>query len=197
MKYQSLSDDLFEPFKMGDVKAFEHVYRLYFPSVYRYVRKHVKDEIEAKDIAADCFLKLWKYHDNILNPEHLRRYLFHSAMTGCADYYRRTGIVMTEEIEDQLSPAEDEQYLEEVKLKSQMLSIVKRYMPLLPGQYQEVLRLIYFEGLDSAGAADRLQTSVESVHTKRYRAVEALKRIIPPDALGVLLLYVILYAENQ
>jgi RNA polymerase sigma factor (sigma-70 family) len=195
--YQNLSDDLFDQFKMGDRKAFEDVYYLYFNALYRYVWNHARGESDAEDIVAECFAKLWNYHDNILNPEHLRRYLFRSAMTGCADYYRRTGIVITEEINDQLMLAEDEQYLEKEALKSEMLSVIKHYMPLLPEQYQEIIRLIYFEGLDSAGAAKRLGTSVESVHTKRHRAVEALKRIIPPDAPGVLLLYVILYVENQ
>jgi RNA polymerase sigma factor (sigma-70 family) len=197
--YQNLSDEIFDQFKSGDVDALKQIYLLYFRDLYGYVKKLIKDETDAKGIARDCFIKLRDYRSNIRDPDHLRRYLFHMVKTGCADYYRQKRPARDAEIEYLRMLVEDEQYLLEEDLKSEMLSIIERHIPLLPEQYQEVLRLIYREGLKPGEAATRLGKSAHSVYLLHSRALGRLKELIgPTKALGFLLIvYFLLYADKQ
>ena len=199
MKYQSLSDEQFGLFQEGNVDALKAVYDLYFKDLYGYTRSVVADEADAKDIAADCILRLRDYRLSIKDAGHLRAYLFHTAMTRCIDYHRRLKVKRSREMEYLQSLAEDEQYLEEEDLKSELLSAIEQHVKSLPQRYQDVLRLLYLEGLESEEVATRMQIPVDAVYRINFRARQALKKLmLPPDALAILLMmYFLLHTDNQ
>jgi RNA polymerase sigma-70 factor (ECF subfamily) len=199
MKYQSLSNELFDLFKEGNVDALKHVYDLYFNDLYGYIKSIVPDEAVANDIAVDCILRLRDYRLSVKDATHLRAYLFRTAMTRCVDYHRRLKVTRNLEMEYLQSLAEDEQYLEEEKLKGELLSAIEQHVKSLPQRSQDVLRLLYLEGLEREEVASRLKISVNTVYMINHRAIKGLRKLIPPpDALGILLLvYFLLHTDNQ
>jgi DNA-directed RNA polymerase specialized sigma24 family protein len=123
-------------------------------------------------------------------------------MTGCVDYYRKLKRVKSQEEEYRQSLAEDEQYLEEEDLKGELLSALEGHIKSLPQRYQDVLRLIYKEGMKPAEVATLLRLPADRVHMIHFRAVGKLRillrKLLPPDALGMLLLvYFLLHTDNQ
>ena len=199
MKYQSLSNELFGLFKKGDVDALKHVYDLYFNDLYGYIKSIVPDETDAKDIAVDCILRLRDYRNSVKDTGHLRAFLFRIAMTSCADYYRRLKRAKSQETEYLQSLAEDAVYLEEEALKGELLSAIERHVKSLPQRSQEILRLLYLEGLKREEVATRLDISVNTVYIIHHRAMEALRKLmLPPDSLAILLMvYFLLHTDNQ
>jgi len=71
--------------------------------------------------------------------------------------------------------------VEELAERSELLDLVRPVLAeaigQLSGQFQQALRMRYWEGLDQAEAAELLGTSVNAVKARHYRAMLALRQL--------------------
>jgi hypothetical protein len=56
----SSMDEVIRLVQRGDLRAFEHIYRLHFPRVYALCLRLVRDPVEAEDFAQDVFMQLFR-----------------------------------------------------------------------------------------------------------------------------------------
>ncbi len=53
------ADELFDKIKLGDQKALEMLFSIYFPRLNDFARNVVKDDVISQDIVQDVFVKVW------------------------------------------------------------------------------------------------------------------------------------------
>lgn len=87
MKQFNLEDMLIE-FQQGCPKAFQHIYTLFYKSIFDYTLSIVGQKEDAEDITADTFIKLNNRRSNYLDIQIIRAFLFITARNGSLDCLR-------------------------------------------------------------------------------------------------------------
>jgi RNA polymerase sigma-70 factor, ECF subfamily len=179
----SLLDEL----KGGSHKAFEHVFRYYYPRIMAYTAVIV-DELTAEDIVQDMFLYIWENHTKIEASTGFSSYLFQSAYTRCMDYYRM------KRREDQYAVQSENTYLEECEdLLQQDASVIEdlyhkdfsrrlnELLEKLPQQRREAFIMTYVEGLKAKEVAERMNIPQRTVESHVYLTLKYLKQKMSKD----------------
>lgn len=161
----------------GDEKAFEKLYRLYFPRLFSYSEKIVENSNMAKDIIQNIFIKVWE-NPKIIKTDNPEAFLFKMVRNASLNYIRHLKVV------DNLKKKVKEKYLgeelynidfvgnEPIELiNSELQAKVAQVMNSLPQKCREVFSLSRNEGLKNREIAKKLNISVKSVEKHISRAL--------------------------
>lgn len=177
MKLDDANRELFIKTLHKNEKAFEKLYRLYFPRLFSFSMKIVEDQSMAKDIVQNIFIKIWESPDIIKldNPE---AYLFKMVKNASLNYIRHLKVL------DNLKVQVKEKYLgeelyyidfignEPVELISREIQEkIDQVMNSLPKKCREVFLLSRNEGLKNREIAKKLNISIKSVEKHISKAL--------------------------
>jgi RNA polymerase sigma-70 factor (family 1) len=186
-----------EVLKEGDEKALAYFFKLYNKSLQYFVLRMIEDEVEAEDIVASCFVKLWERRTGFASPDKLKSFLYVSCRNSCFNYLRhlkiKSEVQLTyfKELEDS---SEDVLYR---IVESEVLQALHREIELLPENYREVFKRIYFEQQKTDEIASELGLTVQTVRNYKTRAVELLRSAMLKHGLSsALTLALILLKEK-
>lgn len=137
--------------------------------LYRYCIMMVKNRPLSQDIVQDCFLSLWKNHDNV-EYEKAKSYLVSTAYHIIVSYRRKTSA--------------ESRYMEEMEEKISKNSYdgstdaINMYLEKLPKSYKDMLVLRDMQGYSYQDIALVMDCSVENVKITIYRARKKMKEMI-------------------
>src|SRR5262245_49138354 len=69
-------------------EEFKIAVREYTKNLYRYLNKTLRDEGAAKDLAQDCYVKLWTHRNNV-DPLKIKAWLFAVAHNAMMNYLKK------------------------------------------------------------------------------------------------------------
>jgi RNA polymerase sigma-70 factor (ECF subfamily) len=158
----------------SDVDRFEAIWREHYSAVTAYALRRVGNAHDAEDIAESTLLVAWRARDPLPAEGELRLWLLGLAHQRCSNHLRRRGSVIRAlqsvafhlEAEGRLgssSPSGDDE-------------LFARCFARLRPKQQEVLRLVYCDGLSHADAARLLGCSANAFDARLCRARAALRR---------------------
>jgi RNA polymerase sigma-70 factor, ECF subfamily len=164
---------LFSRIQKGDKKAFEALFRAYYPFLCQYATRMIKDLPEAEEIVQGLFTGLWEKRTRIDIKTSVKNYLFRSVKNRCLNTLNRNHLKneflrksMTES-----EPVSEENYESEFGL----LLKIEESISSLPEKRQEIFRLNREEGLKYREIADRLNISLKTVESQMGLALKALR----------------------
>ena len=171
---------LWQKIKKGNIRAFEILYKSYFPSLCLYSYGLIPDAELVKEIVNDVFLKIWDKRTEIDIQYGIKPYLFRCVHNACLDYirlkknhrkYRITDI--SDEIRELADP--DEEYLlHQIALKK-LEEDVTMCIDQLPERCREIFILSRYELLSYIKISEKLNISVNTVKTQISRALDCLR----------------------
>ena len=169
----------------GDTQAFERLYDHFFPQVYRYAAFRFQKEM-AEDLVADIFVKVWEklhtYQERKGVP--FAAWLFRIARYEVIDAYRaHRG---TEEVPEDLSDPDVMNHADDGVKRAEKLKVVRDAMDRLPDRFRDVLLLSYMADLPHSEIARTLKMREGAVRVLKFRALEKLEQLLPPEAHGML-----------
>lgn len=171
--------------KEGDTQAFEHLYNYFFPQVYRYTAFRFDREI-AEDLVADIFVKVWEklhtYQERKGVP--FAAWLFRIARYEVIDAYRSHR--ETVEVPENFHDPDEMNHADDRLRRADTLRIVRSAMDQLPRRYREILLLSYMADLPHSEIARTLKMREGAVRVLKFRALEKLETLLPPEAHGML-----------
>lgn len=85
-KYQE--NKLIKALVVGDESAYRELFDLYYSRVFKFTTSIIHDQQEAKDLAQNCFVKLWLNRDRLEHISSLNNYIFTIARNSACDYLR-------------------------------------------------------------------------------------------------------------
>jgi len=142
---------------MKDKKAFEDLFKEYYPFLCSFAKKYVDDVDACKDIVHNVFLNLWQKQETLQTESSLKPYLFKSVQNRCLNYIRdRKKIVRHDVIMEEEHLAgyfESTDYLEQ----SEMEMEIKATIDGLPDSCRQVFKLSRFEEKKYKEIADELE----------------------------------------
>lgn len=182
--YQSDNDFLLSAVQRGDQKAFDTLFRRYYPMLCAYGHRFVELE-DAEEIVEDSLLWIWENRETLVIESSLNSYLFkmvyRRALNKLAhiNATQRADTRFYEEMQEMLQDTDIYQ-IEELTQR------IKNAIASLPESYREAFVMHRFRDMSYKEIAETLEVSPKTVD---YRIQQALKqlRIDLKDYLPLLL----------
>ena len=170
--YQSDNDFLLSPVQRGDQKAFDTLFRRYYPMLCAYGHRFVELE-DAEEIVEDSLLWIWENRETLVIESSLNSYLFkmvyRRALNKLAhiDATQRADTRFYEEMQEML---QDTDYYQIEELAKRIEDAVAA----LPESYREAFVMHRFRDMSYKEIAETLGVSPKTID---YRIQQALKQL--------------------
>ena len=163
----------YQRFLKGATASLEETVRFYSDALVRFARHYVKDPAIAEDIMEDAFVALILKRKRFFEEEQLRAYLYKTVRNKCLTHLRgQKHLASLFDYADKLVGG----YVENEVLKNERGEAVRKALGTLPKQYEEVLILSYFNGLNAQELCDALGKNEKHVYNLIARARAALRK---------------------
>lgn len=170
--YQSDNDFLLSAVQRGDQKAFDTLFRRYYPMLCAYGQRFVELE-DAEEIVEDSLLWIWENRETLVIESSLNSYLFkmvyRRALNKIAhiDATQRADTRFYEEMQEML---QDTDYYQIEELTKRIEDAVAA----LPESYREAFVMHRFRDMSYKEIAEALGVSPKTID---YRIQQALKQL--------------------
>ncbi len=169
---QSNNDFLLSAVQLGDLKAFDTLFRRYYPMLCAYGHRFVDLE-DAEEIVEDSLLWIWENRDTLVIESSLNSYLFkmvyRRALNKLAhiDATQRADTRFYEEMQEML---QDTDYYQVEELTKR----IEEAVAALPESYREAFVMHRFRDMSYKEIAETLGVSPKTID---YRIQQALKQL--------------------
>jgi RNA polymerase sigma-70 factor, ECF subfamily len=154
-----------------DKRAFEELFRKFFPALMAFAAKFLPDEDDAREVVHKVFINLWEKRDSLDTSTSLKSYLFKSVNNRSLNVIRDRRKFVGDEIPDLASDVDVEAQMEAMELEEKIMKVIEG----LPEKCKEVFELSRFEGLKYSEIADKLGISVKTVENQMSKALKVLR----------------------
>lgn len=190
-------DELFELIKLGDQKALEALFAIYFPRLNDFAGKVVKDDVISQDIVQEVFVKIWEKRSEI-EPINLEAFLFRLVRNRCIDYIKHLKVITHRMQKIQINSKYEELYRIDfvgdepyVLIEQELKQKIEKTINNLPDRCREVFILSRINGLKNKEIAEQLNINIKNVERHLSRALQAFRENFTeelPLALVILVL---------
>ncbi len=174
-------DELFEFIKVGDQKALELLFSIYFPRLNDFACKVVKDDVISQDIVQEVFVKIWEKRAEI-EPINLEAFLFRLVRNRCIDYIKHLKVINNRMHEIQISSKYEELYRIDfvgdepyVLIEQELKQKIEKTIESLPERCREVFILSRINGLKNKEIAEKLEINIKNVERHLSRAMQSFR----------------------
>lgn len=175
-------NDLFilKKIKEGDVKAFETIFRQYYPPLCLYAASITGQTEVAEEIVEELFYQLWKEKEHLELFHSVKSYLYKAVRNQSLQYcehlevrnrYRDAVLSGSLSSNSPVDPQEEFEYKE-------LQSLVDRTLKKLPERRFLIFQMHRNEGKKYAEIASLLSLSVKTVEAEMTKALRTLRKEI-------------------
>lgn len=166
--------DLLAKIAQGDQRAFETLYSLYSPRIYKRTLQLVRNQALAEEVLQDVFLKIWDKRTQLNNGKSFQALLYTIATNMVIDLFRKAAIdqkMLENFIRESGGSFDSSLETDEELAKVQ----VEQLLNILPEQRRNVYRLVKLEQKSYEEVAAMLGISKSTVSDHVVKATKALK----------------------
>ena len=178
--------------KSGDKDSFSDLYRMYYPKIYSFVNKIMKNKALTEEITQEVFFRLWVNHQSLDETISYDSYFFTIAKNISMDIYRKNTIETNYHNYQQsrnfrVSPqkaAKDDRHNVTAPLFphffhfSDLQKLIDEAVDKMPKQQQIVFRLSRTDGLLNEEIAQKLGISKRTVEKHISNSLKVIKVIV-------------------
>ena len=173
------SKELFDRLRNGDEKAFDALFRDWYPSLVRASESIVQSRAVAEEIVQDVLLELWRRRESLVSSSSPQAYLFQSARNRSLNHVRHERVVKEGEPYAK-RPESMEPMAHAQMVESEMQLAVTRAVAALPDRCREIFELSRTHGLKYNEIAEVLGISVKTVEAQMGKALRILREVLAP-----------------
>ena len=166
----------------GDKAAFGRIVKDYGPRMARFAFRMIGDRDAAVDVVQDAFVKLWQSRAHYTPSGAVDSYLFQIVRNACIDYIRANRRWVQVRLEDDADVLATS--CESAVMSSVLSDAVAAALLELPELQRVVFVLNEYEGLTYDEIADVLGCPKGTVASRKYAAVDALRKRLQPMVDG-------------
>jgi RNA polymerase sigma-70 factor, ECF subfamily len=178
---KSVSSDLPDKIKAGDVKAYRELFDTFHTDLCRFAMQYVRDEDIAKEIVQDFFVNFWIKREALSINSSLSSYLYssirHRSLNYLRDNKRFSKLELNEEIPDNTN--NNFALSGEIDAKDLNKNILEAIEE-LPPKCRTVFKLSREEELTYKEIAEKLNISIKTVETQMGIAFKKLREKLKP-----------------
>ena len=170
-----LKTKTFVKIKKGDIKAFEKIFREFYPILCSFANKILKDKDKSEEIVQDVFYNIWKKKNEININVSLKSYLYKSVQNKCYQITQHKTIedkyknyVKNSSLNNYTTP------LNNIELQ-EINNLIEKTLNSLPENCNKIFRMSRFEGLKYKEIAEKLSISVKTVEANMSKALKKFR----------------------
>lgn len=169
----------------GDQSAFRAVFEHYYPRVCEFVRRLVKSDALAEDVAQDIFVKVWERREIFgVEVRSFGNYIYVMSRNAALNALRRTGRISPYAEEQASLPSSDS--MEEEYYAREKELLIRLVVCRMPEQRRRVFELSRYMGMDNQTIATTLNISKKTVENHLTLALRTLRAAL---ALWIMLIF--------
>ena len=165
---------LIKKIQAGDDSALEKLSRIWYPNVYRYALRFTGKVEMAKEVAQLTFVSITKNIKGLRDPSSFTPWVFRIAANQCRNLLRKQKF--HEPLEVIYSQKANDRRPDEILERSEAIDKVKKALLTIPEEQREVIIMKEYEGLKFREIAQILNTSENTVKSRMYYGLTALKK---------------------
>ena len=166
----------------GDQRAYAMLLSSYRDSLFFMMNKMVNNVDDAEDLTIEAFGKAFNLLDNYKGKYAFSTWLFKIATNHCIDFIRKQKkhqlLSIDEGSDDDILPSQyilsDTPDPEEKMIWQQKGKQIKDFIERLHPDYQDIIKLKYFQGLSYIEISETLDIPMGTVKARLYRSKELL-----------------------
>jgi len=175
------SSSLIEKAIAGDQRAYDKLVGLWFKKIYNFSWKYFANHDLAMEATQQTFIVAYKGIGKLRDVESFRFWLFKIALNHCREEDRRNkrrnwfsihGLEETKNFSSVIGNPEVEIQKKEKK------ELIAGYITMLPAEQKEVVIMKEFEGMKFREIAEALNTSENTVKSRLYYGLNALRKLM-------------------
>ena len=176
----------------GDEDAMRALFEQYYPRLYYFGYKLIKDETEAQDQAQEALTALWQRRDSFRQAtlKEAEAFLFTVVRNRSYNYdkHRRMRAAKQKEITAGQDLSED--LIEARLIQEDVFNRIFLEISQLPPAQVALFKMIYLEGLDTNEIAEKLGITPNNVRNQKARALEKVRTsLLKKGLLNLLVLF--------
>ncbi len=171
----------------GDDAAYAKLLQRYKRAVYAIVLKMVRNIDDADDLTIESFAKAFRSLHKFKKEYTFSTWLFRIATNNAIDHIRKKklktlsientyrdddGISVSIDVEDENNDPQEE------AIRAQKSELLLQFVDKLPGKYQKLVRLRYYEELAYEEIAERIDAPLGTVKAQLHRARELMYEMV-------------------
>ena len=139
-----------------------------------------------EDVIADSYVKLWNHRTQLRKPGAVKAYLYATVRNGCIDYIRHMKTVADwqEQLLYAVNPEED---VSKGIIEAETWRAIHVALSKLPPRSGQVFMMYYLQEMTYQEIAEALGISIHTVRNQKVRAVELMRKHLPPHILALVL----------
>lgn len=170
----------------GDERAFDHLFRKFYPALCFFARRYVPVPGLAEEVVQDIMFKLWQRHKDFNDFNSVKSFLYISIKHACIDKAESERRKLNRDNNWYLQQDHLEHNIEEHMIQSEVLMEISQAIEMLPGQCRKIMKMSYEQGMSGKEIADIMQLTVSTVNNQKARGVLLLRKALSYKALVTL-----------
>lgn len=164
---------LFKRIKKSDQRAFEALFRTYYPFLCLYATRLIKDAAAAEEIVQELFIRLWEKRTDVDIETSVKNYLFRAVKNYCLNHIKH--IKVKDEYFRKIQLHHNIEQSVDFEWDTDLMQKIEEGIASLPEKRREIFKLSRLEGLKYREIADRLNVSIKTVETQMGIAIKTLR----------------------
>lgn len=182
--------------KVGDKKAFNHIFNLYNQRLYYFAKGYLKSEKEAEEIVQETFLKIWERKEHIDPELSINAYLFKIAFNFIQKrliHYVKEG-ELKHDLANELVDFDD--HTANMLNYHFLLEQVNQLIDELPPRQKEIVILRKLNGYTIKEISEKLLLSSKTIEAHLTAALKFLKAQLKSENFDDLLLFALTFRKK-
>lgn len=164
-----------ETLLVGDITAFEMLFRMHYQPLCRYAYSFLQDREEAEEAVQSTFLALWEKKETLSVRTSAKSYLYAMVRNACLNFIKHGKIRQRYEGEEMVQAERSRDSVTQTVTSNELAERISVALEELPEQCRLVFKLSRFEELKYAEIAGHLNISVKTVENHMGRALRLLR----------------------
>jgi RNA polymerase sigma-70 factor (ECF subfamily) len=168
--------NLLERISGGDRRAFEVLYRIYFPRLAQFLRRLVWDTRVTEEVINDTLFVVWTKADTYNRQSKVSTWIFSIAYRQGLKALAKVDVPVEMDADALMSDesGEPEKMLNDMQIRLHIGTALDR----LSFEHRSVMALTYFHGMSYEEIADTVGCSINTVKTRMFYARRKLKTLL-------------------
>ncbi|MBN2105220.1 sigma-70 family RNA polymerase sigma factor [bacterium] len=187
---------LIERYLNGDINAFNTLIWRWEKPIYNFVLRTIGNRELAKDLCQSVFIRMYKQLKTLKDPEKFSSWVYRIALNLCKDEFKKKRIrrlvsfdALTDEDTNQNRVKwqfqdRSARSPEDLMQHQQVESIIKNALKKIPDEQRVVIVMKQYQGLKFTEIADILNEPINTVKSRLYYGLRAMKKVLEESNLS-------------
>ena len=175
---RDLDEVLIRQLSLGDQKALESLYRLYYKQLCQFAFLILHSKELSEEAVSDVFFNIWMKREQLASIRNIRAYLYKAVHNQAIDYLRTNPAQSHENINDyQLEIESPDPAVDEVIEREQLHELLQQTFDMLPERCRMIARMHFNDQLQYKEIAEILGISRKTVEAQIAIATRKVNEI--------------------